>query len=57
MMKNITLRQRLLILTLLPSMLITTLLVFYYSLSGINALQAELRAKGMSTVRYLAPIS
>lgn len=57
MIKNITLRQRLLILTLLPSMLITTLLVFYYSLSGINALEAELRAKGMSTVRYLAPIS
>ena len=56
-MKNISLRQRLLILTLLPSILIMTVLVFHYSLSGIKALETELRAKGISTVRYLAPIS
>jgi diguanylate cyclase (GGDEF)-like protein len=56
-MNNLTLRHRLLILTLLPSMLITAALVFYYSMSGIKALEVELRGKGMSTVRYLAPIS
>ncbi len=56
-MKHGTLRLRLLVLTLLPSMLITTALVLYYSISGINALETELRAKGLATVRYLAPVS
>lgn len=56
-MKNLTLRQRLLVLTLLPSALITTLLVLYFSMSGISALESQLRAKGLATVRYLAPIS
>lgn len=56
-MNQLTLRHRLLILTLLPSMLIAIALVSYFTLSGIRALEGELRAKGMSTVRYLAPIS
>lgn len=56
-MKNATLRQRLLLLTLLPGVLITAVLVLYYSMNGISALETELRAKGLSTVRYLAPIS
>ncbi|OMG56263.1 hypothetical protein BJN45_01120 [Azonexus hydrophilus] len=56
-MKNLTLRQRLLVLTLLPSALITTLLVLYFSMTGISALETQLRAKGLATVRYLAPIS
>ena len=56
-MNNLTLRQRLLVLTLLPSALITTILVFYFSMSGINAIENELRAKGLATVRYLAPVS
>lgn len=56
-MKNLTLRQRLLVLTLLPSALITTLLVVYFSMTGISALETQLRAKGLATVRYLAPVS
>ena len=56
-MKNLTLRQRLLVLTLLPSALITTLLVVYFSMTGISALESQLRAKGLATVRYLAPVS
>lgn len=56
-MTHLTLRFRLLILTLLPSMLIAIALVSYFTLSGIRSLESELRAKGMATVRYLAPIS
>ena len=56
-MNQLTLRHRLLILTLLPSMPIAIALVSYFTLSGIRALEGELRTKGMSTVRYLAPIS
>ena len=56
-MNQITLRQRLLLLTLLPSTLIAIALVAYFTYSGINTLESELRAKGLSTVRYLAPIS
>lgn len=56
-MKNLTLRQRLLVLTLLPSALITTLLVLYFAMAGISTLETQLRAKGLATVRYLAPIS
>lgn len=56
-MTYLTLRFRLLILTLLPSMLIAIALVSYFTLSGIRSLESELRAKGMATVRYLAPIS
>lgn len=56
-MNNLTLRQRLLMLTLLPSALITTVLVFYFSMSGINAIESQLRGKGLATVRYLAPVS
>lgn len=56
-MNNLTLRQRLLVLTLFPSALITTLLVFYFSITGINAIENQLRGKGLATVRYLAPVS
>lgn len=56
-MKNLTLRQRLLVLTLLPSALITTLLVLYFALTGVSSLENQLHAKGLATVRYLAPIS
>lgn len=57
MINQLTLRRRLLILTLLPSMLIAIALVSYFTLSGIQSLEGELRTKGLSTVRYLAPIS
>jgi diguanylate cyclase (GGDEF)-like protein len=56
-MNQITLRHRLLLLTLLPSTLIAIALVTYFTVSGMRTLEGELRAKGTATVRYLAPIS
>ena len=56
-MNRLTLRHRLLLLTLLPSTLIAIALVTYFTLSGIQTLEGELRAKALSTVRYLAPVS
>ncbi len=56
-MNHLTLRHRLLMLTLLPSTLIAIALVAYFTFTGIRTLEGELRAKGMATVRYLAPIS
>lgn len=56
-MNHLTLRQRLLLLTLLPSALIAVVLVSYFTYSGIRTLEGELRAKGLATVRYLAPVS
>ena len=56
-MNDLTLRHRLLMLTLLPSTLISIILVAYFTFSGIKTLEGELTLKGMATVRYLAPIS
>ncbi len=56
-MNRLTLRHRLLLLTLLPSTLIAIVLVAYFTFSGIRTLEGELRLKGLATVRYLAPIS
>ncbi|HJV93833.1 MAG TPA: diguanylate cyclase [Azonexus sp.] len=56
-MNRLNLRHHLLLLTLLPSTLIAIALVVYFTVSGIRTLEGELRAKGMATVRYLAPIS
>ncbi|WP_371323785.1 diguanylate cyclase [Dechloromonas sp. ZY10] len=56
-MRGLTLRYRLLLLTLLPSTLISVVLVAFFTASGIRSLENELRAKALSTVRYLAPIS
>ena len=56
-MNHLTLRHRLLFLTMLPSALIAISLVAYFTLSGIRTLEGELRLKGLATVRYLAPIS
>ncbi|MCE1240870.1 MAG: diguanylate cyclase [Azonexaceae bacterium] len=56
-MNRLTLRQRLLLLTLLPSALIALMLVIYFTMSGIGTLETELRAKALATVRALAPIS
>ena len=57
MTTQITLRHRLLLLTLLPSALIAVALVAYFTLSAIHTLEGELHAKGLATVRYLAPVS
>ena len=56
-MNRLTLRHRLLLLTLLPSALSAIALVIYFTFSGIRTLEGELRLKGLATVRYLAPIS
>lgn len=56
-MRGLTLRYRLLLLTLLPSSLISIVLVVFFTASGIRSLENELKAKALSTVRYLAPIS
>lgn len=56
-MNHLTLRHRLLFLTLLPSAVIAIALVAYFTFSGIRTLEGELRLKGLATVRYLAPIS
>ena len=55
-MNQLTIRHRLLLLTLLPSALIAIALVLYFTLSSMRTLEGELRAKGLATVRYLAPI-
>lgn len=56
-MNPLSLRHRLLFLCLLPSSFIALTLVVYFTLSGINSLENELRRQGVATVRYLAPIS
>ncbi|HMV00344.1 MAG TPA: diguanylate cyclase [Rhodocyclaceae bacterium] len=56
-MSRLTLSHRLLLLGLLPSALLAVVLVTYFTFSGIKALDAELRERGLAVVRYLAPIS
>ncbi|WP_153132239.1 diguanylate cyclase [Dechloromonas hortensis] len=56
-MSRLNLRQRLLLLSLLPSAVIAITLVSYFTLSGIRTLEGELRTKALATVRYLAQIS
>jgi len=51
------LRHRLLILALLPAAVLAIVLVAYFTLSGMKALDAELRERGMAVIRYLAPVS
>ena len=47
-MNRLTLRHRLLMLTLLPSALIAIVLVAYFTFTAIKTLEGELRAKGMA---------
>lgn len=56
-MNSLTLRQRLLILTLLPSALVAISLVSYFTFSAISSLKQELFQKGIAAVRYMAPVS
>lgn len=53
----LTLRLRFLLLTLVPSAVIAIVLVGYFTWSAIDALEEELVAKGLASVRHLAPIS
>jgi diguanylate cyclase (GGDEF)-like protein len=56
-MSTLNLRQRLLIVALLPSTLVAMILAAYFTLSSIEALEDQLHANGVATARYLAPIS
>lgn len=56
-MNSVSFRHKLFLLTLLPSALLTLLLIAYFSLTGLDALEQQMRSKGLSIVRYLAPIS
>lgn len=50
-----TIRQRVLLLALVPAAVIAVLLTLYYAISGLDGLDAQLRQRGQATVRYLAP--
>lgn len=56
-MIQLNLRQRLLLLTLVPGLLIGVLTIAFFTYGGIRALEAELRQHAMSTVRFIAPVS
>ena len=56
-MNRLTLRHRLLMLTLFPSALIAVALVVYFTISGIAHPGRRTAPEGLATVRYLAPIS
>ena len=57
MTPRLSLRRRLLLLTLLPSALIAVALVVFFTLAGVRTLEAELHSRGLATVRHLAPLS
>ena len=50
-------RQRLLLVALLPASLLAIVLTAYFTFISIDALDKELRQRGLAMVRYLAPIS
>ena len=56
-MKHLNIRQRLLLITLLPSALMAIALVTFFTMSGLRTLESDLNAHGHALVRYLAPIS
>lgn len=56
-MNRLNLRQRLLLLSLLPSALLAILLVAYFTWSGIQNLETELKSRGLAIIKYLAPVS
>lgn len=56
-MKHSNIRQRLLLITLLPSALMAIALVTFFTMSGLRTLESDLNAHGHALVRYLAPIS
>lgn len=56
-MKHLNIRQRLLLITLLPSALMAVALVTFFTMSGLRTLESDLSAHGHALVRYLAPIS
>lgn len=57
MIRRASIRLRLLLLALMPATLIAASLSLYFVLTGMQALDAELRTRGQEIVRYLAPAS
>ncbi|MBW7903411.1 MAG: EAL domain-containing protein [Rhodocyclaceae bacterium] len=49
--------HRLLFLALLPAAALSLVLLLHFVVGGLNALDAEMRARGLTTVRSLAPAS
>ncbi|MDD2744018.1 MAG: diguanylate cyclase [Rhodocyclaceae bacterium] len=56
-MNQLTIRQRLLLIMLLPSALISIALVTFFTISSLRALEKDLADHGHAMARYLAPIS
>lgn len=56
-MIELNLRHRLLVIALVPAAVLAVVLVAYFTFSGMKALDAELRERGMAVIRYLAPVS
>lgn len=56
-MSALNLRQRLLALAILPSILLAVTLGAYFAWSGSRALEVEMSERGQAVVRYLAPMS
>ena len=56
-MNRLNIRQRLLLLTLLPSALMAITLVTFFTMSAVRSLEADLTEHGQALVRYLAPMS
>lgn len=56
-MNRLNIRQRLLLLTLLPSALMAITLVTFFTMSAVRSLETDLADHGQALVRYLAPMS
>lgn len=52
-----TIRQRAILLALLPAAIIASALAFYHSVTGMDDLDSELRQRGITIVQYLGPAS
>lgn len=53
----LTVRQRLLLLVLLPAALLAAALAIYFTYEGMTSLDRQLRQRGLEAVRNLAPLS
>ncbi len=56
-MTSLNLRQRILLLSVLPALLVALITITFFTYVGIQTLEKELRTQGQSTVRFLAPVS
>mgnify|MGYP001196901774 CR=1 FL=1 len=56
-MTPLNVRQRLLLVALIPACLVAIALTVYFTYDSIKSLDKELRQRGLATVRHLAPLS